>query len=1013
MRLPQLAIANYQFVIVLVLLAIATGVMSFINMPRSEDPVLEFPGYNILVVYPGTSPSDLEELVVDPIEEKLNEIDDIDELKTTIQDGFAFISIEADFSVDIDDKFDEIQAALNAVESELPDEIVELKLTQFSPLNVSIMQLAMSSENANYHELIDYGDRLKDELEKVSGVRNVEMVAYPEEEIRISVDFEKLARFEIPLNQLLGILQGNNANIPGGDINAGTQNFTIKTSGGYKSIEELKNTVIKAQGNQWIYVKDVADVFLGYEDQNWEGKFNGKPALFVYLTQKEGENILQLNERLTTTVEGFKKDLPDDISLYLAFEQAPAVDERINDFFLNLLQGVLLVGIIIFLFLGIRNALIIMTVIPTSILVAIFALDSTGIGLQQISIAGLVIALGLLVDNGIVVVENINRYLKEGASLLDAAVKGTGEVGWAIVSSTATTILAFFPMSQLGGGTGEFLKSMPLIVIYCLLASLVLALSFTPLLSRRLLNANWAKRQSRTDKVMGNLIKKVYRPALNFSLKRPIIVLILAFLSLGGSFALFPYVGISFFPNADKPLLLIDIDTPQGTSLDRTREAAEFVERVLDTTDFVTSYATNIGHGNPQVYYNTFPENFKKHHAQVLVNLKEWDPDRFYPLIDELRYTFSGYTGARMSVVELKNGPPYAAPIEIRVIGDHLDTLSYLAQKVYDLVDQTPGTINTFNPLEISKTDLKIDIHRDKAGLLGVQISDIDLAVRTAIAGTEIGTMNTPAGDKYDMVVDMLVDDEPQISDFEKISVANVQGAQVPLKQISSLQFASAPSKIDHFDLQRNVAITADVLSDYNSTNVTLEIIDKLNAFDLPDGYSYFVGGEYETQQESFGDLGTLLLVAIMGIFAVLILQFRSFVQPFVVLSAIPLAFTGSIVALFLAGYSFSFFAFVGFTSLVGIVVNTSIILVDYTNQLMAKGKPLKEALLQACETRFTPIILTTLTTICGLLPLTLTNSGLWSPLGWTIIGGMISSTLLTLLIVPILYSWLTKKRVA
>lgn len=1013
MQLPKLAIANYQFVLVVVVLAIATGLLSYFNMPRSEDPVLKFPGYNILVVYPGTSPADLEELVVDPIEEKLNEIDDIEEIKTAIEDGFVLFSVEADFSVDIDDKYDELQAALNAVEGELPEEIVSLELSQFSPLNVSIMQLALVSPTATYQELIDIGDRLQDAIEQVGGVRKVEMVAYPEEQVHISVDFEKLARYQLSLNQLLGVLQANNANIPGGDIDAGTQNFTIKTSGGYTSLEELKNTVVKAVDNQWVYVKDVAEVSLTYDDLTWEGRFNGEKALFVTVTQKEGENILQLTDEIEGVIQGFQEKIPADIRLEKAFIQGPAVAARINDFFLNLLQGVLLVGLIILLFLGFRNALIIMTVIPTSIIIAIFALDASGFGLQQISIAGLVIALGLLVDNGIVVVENITRYLKEGAPLKEAAIRGTQEVGWAVVSSTATTILAFFPMSQLGGGTGEFLKTMPLIVIFCLVASLFLALSLTPLLSTQLLKVSAALKQRFTDRGLQYLIGKVYRPALLFSLKRPLVVVLLALASLGGSFALFPYVGISFFPNADKPLLLIDIDTPQGTNLDRTRQAADYVEAILDTMAYVTHYTTNIGHGNPQVYYNIFPEKFKQHHAQILVNLEGWDPDRFYWHIDHLREIFAQYTGARMSVVELKNGPPYEAPIEIRVTGDHLDTLAHLAQQVNDLIASTPGTINVFNPLEIPKTDLKVDIQRDKAGLLGVQLADIDLAVRTAIAGTEIGTMNTPSGDKYDMVVNMLVENEPQISDFEKISVANVLGGQVPLKQISHLEFASAPAKIDHFDLQRNVGITADVLADFNSSNVTLEVIDKLEAMHFPEGYNYVVGGEYETQQESFGDLGQVLLVAIMGIFAVLILQFRSFTQPFVVLSAIPLAFSGSIVALFLSGYSFSFFAFVGFTSLVGIVVNTSIILVDYTNQLLAQGMALKEALIQACETRFTPIMLTTMTTISGLLPLTLTNSGLWSPLGWTIIGGMVSSTLLTLLIVPILYQGLTRKDAA
>ena len=444
---------------------------------------------------------------------------------------------------------------------------------------------------------------------------------------------------------------------------------------------------------------------------------------------------------------------------------------------------------------------------------------------------------------------------------------------------------------------------------------------------------------------MERIITKGYRRVLNFALARPFIVVAIAVLSFVGSFVLFPQVGISFFPNADKPLLLIDVDMPKGTSLERTNEAALYVESVLDSVDYVENYTSNIGHGNPQVYYNIIPENFKKNYAQVLVNLEEWNTQRFYSLLRDLRKEFAQYPGGKIKVIELKNGPPYAAPIEIKLIGDHLDTLRSLSRQVEAMIAGIPGTINVNNPLSISKTDLKVNIHQDKAGLYGVQLADIDLAVRTALTGTPIGVMNTSDGEEFDMVLRMAYEEEPGINDFEKIAVASVTGAQVPLKQLAGLEFQASASKIDHFDLQRNVGVTADVLDSYNSRDLTLQIIEELENMEFPTGYTYYVGGEFETQQESFGDLGQMLIVAILGIFAILILQFKSFRQPFIVLSAIPLAFSGSILALYLTGWSFSFFAFVGFTSLVGIVVNTSIILVDYTNQLVASGMSSAEAL--------------------------------------------------------------------
>lgn len=1008
MRLPKLAINNYAFVLVLILMAISVGVLSFINMPRYEDPSLKFPFFNVVAVYPGTNPQDMEELVVNPLEERLNELEDLTELKSAIRDGLAVISVEGSFGGDVDELFDEVNAKVNAARDELPEDLFLLETTQVTPLDVNVLQLALVSEKAPYSEMLDWAERLEDRLEKVEGVRNVEIEACPEEEVRIALDMDKMARYGISLRQLSGIIQANNANIPGGDLDAGTLHFSLKTSGGYKSIEELKQTVISAAQGRILYLKDFADIYFEYEDPKYLGRYNGQRAIFISANQKEGKNILKVGEGLNTVVEDFKESLPAGLALEKAFEQTPAVRARVNDFFVNLLQGIALVGLIIFMFFGFRNSLIIMTVIPASIIMAIWMLDASGFGLQQMSIAGLVIALGLLVDNGIVVVENINRYLKEGASLVDAAVNGTKEVGWAIVSSTATSVLAFFPLTQLGGGVGDFIKSMPITVVYALGASLLLALTLTPLLGSKWLKEASAKQLSRMEKGMKYIIDTYYRRMLRFGLARPFVMLALGIASLLGSVALFPYVGISFFPGADKPILVVDIDLPDGKNIAKTNITAQYVESVLDTTDFVKGYITNVGHGNPRMYYNVIPRNFTQHHAQVIVHLEEWDRKRFYQTFEELRETFSDYPGAKIKISELQNGPPYDAPIAIQILGDDLDTIKQYAGQLENLIERTPGTLNINNPLAVSRMNIKTRIKRDKAGMLGVQFADIDLSVRTALNGNSLGKMNYPDGSEYQIVARMKEGRSAGISDFNKISVASVTGAQIPLKQVADIVFEPGASQIDHREMQRNTTLTADVEPNANSREVTLEIISQLDEIDLPEGYEFYISGEFATQQESFGDLGVMLIAAVLGIFAILVLQFQSFSQPFVVLSAIPLAFSGSIVSLFLAGYSFSFLAFVGFTSLVGIVVNTSIILVDYANQLRDKGMEKIAAIQQASETRFTPIILTSLTTILGLLPLTLSGSSLWSPLGWTIIGGMVSSTLLTLLIVPILYKWFT-----
>ena len=1006
MKLPRLAVENYQFVMVAVLLLLGLGALSFLTMPRAEDPLMESPFYTIVAVYPGTSPKDMEELVVNPIEEELSEIEDLDQVLTNIEDGVAMINIEADYAVNIDEKYDELVTAVNALRSELPEQLNSIEVFAFNPLDVVTHQFVLLSDQTVYRELLREAEVLEKSLEQIPGIRTVDIHGYPEEVVRIAPHFEKMAALQLSLPQVEAILSSNNFNVPGGDLELAGSRFSIETSGGYQSIQALRNTPIASNGDQIIYLRDIAEVYFDYEDERYQTRFDGAKGLFISVTQKKGENIPDLSKKVEQVVLAYQEHLPSNMQLQEVFQQAPAVEARINDFFLNLGQGVLLVGLLILLFLGFRTAIVVMMVIPTSILMAILALDQSGFGLQQISIAGLVIALGLLVDNGIVVVENINRLISSGTPLREAVIKGTSEVGWALVSATATTVLAFFPMTQLGGGTGEYLRSLPIIVIYVLLASLLLALTLTPLLSSRLLPPKVVGKQQ-LIRVMDWLTDHTYRPVLAFSLRRPGWVMLAAAALLGGSIWLFPKVGISFFPTADKPIVLIDIELPDGSSLAQTEEATLFVEEVLSDFELIKGYASNIGHGNPQIYYNVVPQNYKKSYAQVLVILEEWKADSYYGLINTLRERFRSYPTARIKVSELKNGPPNEAPIALRVIGQDLDTLKELSLQVQQILARKAGVLNIENPFAQSITNIKVRVNQDKASLLGLRMIDIDLAVRTAVTGKEIGSLQTKDAKEYPMVIRSANPSMENRHPIQSIYVHNVRNAAIPLRQVAKLEFVDGITRIDHFNMERMATVTADVQEGLNSGTITEDILKEVRKIELPQGYTIRAAGEYETQQESFGNMGALMMIALFGIFAVLILQFRSVKQPLIVLSAIPLAFTGSIGMLYLSGYSFSFFAFVGFTSLIGIVVNTSIILVDYTNQLRIQGMELMDAITQAASTRFRPILLTTLTTVTGLLPLTLTNSNLWSPLGWTIIGGMISSTLLTLLIVPILYKWM------
>lgn len=1015
MKLPEIAIKNRQFVFVLIAVLVFIGFRSYKYMPKSEDPSLNLPIYTVIAIYPGATPDDMENQVVEPIEDAIDELDEITEIRTKITDGLAILKIESEFNKDYDEKYNEIQSKVNNLRGELPEGLYDLEVNQYKPEDqVIIQQFAFHSDSVDYDLLRDQAEKFQEEIDKIEQVKKTSIEAAPKEEIQLIVDHLKLAELGIPLRQLLGVLKSNNVEIPGGSIEADGLAFNIKTSGSFKSFEDVSEVVIKSVNGSNIKVKDIAKIKKGYEKQLWKARYNQHKAIYLTVNQKSNSNILDLKKRLDEKYNEFKKELPPSVNLDVAFEQASAVDNRISDFISNLLQGILFVGVIISLFMGWKPSLIVMMVIPLSILIAIVLLDFTGFAIQQISIAALVIALGLLVDNAIVVIENIVLFRNEGHSIGKAASMATAEVGYAIISSTITTILAFAPLALLSSGPGEYLRSLPLTVIFTLLGSLLLALTVTPIVAKSIhkRKKNKPPRQLWLTKQLQNVIKRVYRPSLAFALKRGWIMIIAGVGLLVFSITLFPSIGVSFFPTADKSLLLISVDLPYNAGLEKTDKAVKYVENVLDTAEYVESYTVNIGHGNPQVYYNRVPENYKKYHGEVLVNFKKWNPEKFYQTLSGFNKAFSKYSDARINFRELKNGSPFEAPVEIILKGESLDTLKSIAQDIETIFLETNGTKDVNNPMRRPKTDLKFAMQYEKIADYGLDVINVDRSIRAGYEGVKIGDMKLDQeNETFPLLVKLGDNSGNKLNDLQGVSLVNNKGMSIPMKQITTKELSPQFAQINHYNTERAISVTSNVINPDNTKEVTEDIISKLENYSWPDGYDYKVGGEYEAQQQSFGSLGILLMLALMGIFAVLVVQFKSIIQPLIIFSAIPLAITGSFIALYITGWSFSFFAFVGFISLVGIVVNNSIILVDYTNLLIKNGEEKKEAIKKAAERRFTPIVLTTLTTIIGLMPLTFSGTSLWSPLGWTLIGGLLSSMLLTLIIVPILYNWLTRSK--
>jgi len=1011
MNISRIAIRNYPITLALFVLFLVMGVGSFLSMPQREDPKLDIANIIVVAVYPGASPEDIESQVVDPIEASINELDDLKEVVSTIRAGVAITEVEFDFGVESDEKLDDVQRQINNIQEELPEGLYQLDVQKITTSTVNILQLALVSETAGYDDMEKEAERVRKMIEKQDGVRKVEVEAFPEQEVRIALDPVQMEQMGISINDVEQAIKSNNANIPGGAVKVANKLFNIKTSGAYEDLSEIRNTVVGAREGQLIYLKNIADVFFAFEDDRWLARYNGVPAVYINVQQKDEYNIFDVVNPIGEKLDNW--DLPPQMELVSVFDQSEGVSSRVSGFLMNLLQGILLVGVIIFLALGYRSASIVMLAIPLSILIGLFLVEQRGYALQQMSIAGLVVALGLLVDNSIAVIENIERYLAMGYSRVEAAVQGTQQLTAPIISATLTTVFAFVPIVLMPDVTGAFIKALPITVIATLLASLLVALTLTPFLSSRILKDNTGQSSSSGTwlyRQMGRFVAGPYRTVLQWALDHRLAAISIAGVSLIGAFSLFPLVGVTFFPKAEKPQFRVTVSLPNGSNLEATDRAVRFVEEVLSEREEVRSFAANVGHGNPRIYYNVVSTNYTSSFGEVFVRLKDYDVSTFYPLLDELREELSSYTGARIDVREFVQGPPSEAPVAIKIYGEDLDKLRKYALQVENIVRQTEGAINVENPLRTNSTDLYFRINRDKAMMLGVPVFAVDNTVRTFVNGASVGTYRETDGDDYPIVMRYAFDEKFKIGDFDRISVQSASGRFVPLKHLARIEFEEAPSRIAHLDYDRTASVLADLGQGYTLDPVVNSIRDELDEIPWEKGYSYEFKGDLESRNESFGGMGVASVIALVLILGVLILQFKSFLQPLIIFSALPLAMIGSILALLVTGIPFSFTGFIGLTSLIGIAINNSIVLVDFANEELAKGGNIREAVTQAGEVRFIPIVLTTMTTILGLLPLTLAGGSLWAPMGWVIIGGLVSSTFFVLLLVPVFYQLLTRK---
>ena len=1006
MKITNFAVKNYQFTLIIFLLFAVVGVLTLFTMPRSEDPTIHPPEYLITVIYPGTSPKDMEEQVVKPIENKIYGLENIDKMLTTVEDGVAAIQVKFKYGVDINNKYQEISTEINALKnSELPKDIYLIKTEKISSSDVKILQVALVSDNASDKLLRDEADILKTRLEKITNLKEVKYAGMPEQEIRVDVQLDKLAQMKIPLNIVAGSLQSEAADIPGGSINLESKIFNVKTSGKLKNVEDVANTVIYNANGKIIYLKDVAEVSYKSEMVNHITRVNGHRCVLVTAAMKDNVNIAKVQEEFLPVVDEFSKALPSTIRLVKTFDQANMVSQRLGHLGFDFTLAIVLV-VITLLPLGFRASLIVMISIPLSLALGLIALNLLGYSLNQLSIVGLVVALGLLVDDSIVVVENIERWLREGHSRMDAVLKGTKQIGVAVIGCTATLVIAFLPLAFLPDTAGEFIRSLPMAVITSVLASMIVALTLVPFMGSRILKTHTHGEGNYFLKQLQKFLTYSYRGIMPRALKWPKTTIAISLLLSVLAFFLFTKTGFKLFPTSEKPMFLINIKMPLQADIPESDRVTKLVENELKQHKEIVYYTSNVGKGNPQIYYNVHQQDVKPDFAQIFVQMdNEASPDSKVELIKQLREKFKNFPYAKIEVKDFEQGTPIEANIVVRVFGDDQNKLRELSFKVEDILRKHPGTVYVNNELNTYKSDVKIKIDKEKARTLGVLTSDIDKVIRMAVAGLTVGDYIDDRGDSRNVVLTLARDKFSNLDAFKNLYVNNIQGVPVLVNQIATISFETSPTAINHFDKSRFAKVTSLTKENVYANDVLKDIVPQLNQLKMPAGYYYKLSGEAESEGDTLG--GNFLSVILLSTFlfiGVLLLQFKTFKGIIIVLSIIPLGILGGVVMLLITGHPMSLVSIIGFIGLSGIQVKNSLLLVDFTNQLRAEGYSIDDAINKAGETRFLPVVLTSITAICGLIPLALNANPLISPLAIVLIGGLISSTILARIVTPVMY---------
>ncbi len=991
----------YRISILVVAALLMAGAWSFITLPRGEDPEFDVFDCRVVTIFMGADPETVESLVTRPIEDAVSELNDIKVVESTSIAGLSLLKITVRDETEPAEVVEEIRKKVDEVAPDLPEHADEPVVKGYNTSEIPLTIVSIAG-GRDYRLLHREATRFRTSLRAVEGVASAEIEGMPERQILVDVDNERLSQLRTPLARISEVLRLENAAIPGGTLDVGAVRYVLENPNEYRSLQEIGDTIIGRFGDSLVLLRDVATIRDAHEEPRYLVRTNGEPAVLLTVVKRGGTNTVAVADRVRATVENLRRELPPGLEARIVSDRGLSVSNLLRNLGWNALGGGLIVILMVSLFLGTRQGMVVSVSIPLAVLIALTLMRLTGVDLNQVSIFGLVLAMGMLVDSGLVVVENIGRHVELGKELREAVIAGVDEVKLPVLASTLTTIAAFVPMLMLRGNLGAFMTAMPLAVIYALSGSLLVAFTVIPLLCYTL----WRRFPPPNEaEAGGSRALDAYTEIAKWALRNRVLTLVLAFAAFGLSLMTIPVLGLQLFPKAEKSFFLVNIRLPGQANIAATRLISERVEELLAAEAQIRDYTVNIGKGSPMIYYNVERERERTNFAQILVNLEGGNADSF---ASELAPKLRTIAGATVVPRVLEQGPVGGAAIQVRVTGSDLEVLASLARDIQARIGDIPGLSDLRDTLGDTTPRLALDLDRRKAALLGVDSFSFSRTVLMALNG-EVATHFRSGDDEIPVVVRLDRSSVEETSSLERLYLPSNEGTVLPLTEIATIREDQGYATILHRDRQRLVTVEADA-SGRLADDILGDVEQRLADFALPEGYSLAFGGEEEERRESFAGLWEALLLALLLIYALLAIQFNSFVQPMVILLTVPLGLTGAIVGLLITGKPFGLMAFIGIVSLTGIIINDSIVLTDFANYLQrVERKHRLEALLGAGRLRFRPVVLTSITTIGGLTPLAIWGGTLWSPLACAVIFGLIGATVLILIVLPVIYSILVR----